>query len=230
MNDDMRLEVRQAARRLIIMSLVIVGAMLVVSAWGWMRLPAGAKIPVHWGLTGQVDAVGGKAYGLLWAPVFAVLLTALMLGFLVVPRSATVARSTKAYVAVSTAGLAILLGTHILTVAVAVGSKINVPGAVVAMVGAMFAVMGNYMGKMRRNRWMGIRTPWTRANEQVWDKTHRLGGKLFMGLGLVLFVVGLSGIRPEAILTVLLAGTLGLTAVVYVYSYVVWRGEAERSR
>lgn len=47
-----------------------------------------------------------------------------------------------------------------------------------------FALLGNVMGKVRRNFWMGIRTPWTLASNTVWYHTHRLAAKLFFGAGL----------------------------------------------
>ena len=37
-----------------------------------------------------------------------------------------------------------------------------------------FAVLGNVMGKVRRNLWIGVRAPWTLASAVVWDRTHRV--------------------------------------------------------
>ena len=56
--------------------------------------------------------------------------------------------------------------------------------------GALFVVLGNYMPKMRRNFFVGIRTPWTLADEDVWFRTHRLGGVLFVIGGVLLMVFG----------------------------------------
>jgi len=49
----------------------------------------------------------------------------------------------------------------------------------------MIALLGNVLGKVRRNFFVGIRTPWTIANEQVWNATHRLGAKTFFAGGLL---------------------------------------------
>jgi len=49
-------------------------------------------------------------------------------------------------------------------------------------------IMGNYFGKLKNNWFMGIRTPWTLSSPEIWDKTHRLGGKLFMLAGLIFIV------------------------------------------
>lgn len=52
-------------------------------------------------------------------------------------------------------------------------------------------VLSNYMGKVRRNAWYGIRVPWTLMDDVVWDKTHRLGGYLGVVSGLLLVVGGI---------------------------------------
>ena len=49
----------------------------------------------------------------------------------------------------------------------------------------MIALLGNVLGKVRRNFFVGIRTPWTIANEQVWNATHRLCAKTFFAGGLL---------------------------------------------
>lgn len=48
-----------------------------------------------------------------------------------------------------------------------------------------FAFLGNVMGKIRRNFWMGVRTPWTLASEAVWVGTHRQAAWLWTGGSLV---------------------------------------------
>ena len=52
-----------------------------------------------------------------------------------------------------------------------------------------FALLGNVLGKVRRNFWMGVRTPWTLASEPVWTQTHRLAAWLFVAAGLIGFVL-----------------------------------------
>src|SRR5262249_13952430 len=57
-------------------------------------------------------------------------------------------------------------------------------------VGVMFSVLGNWMGKIRRNFYVGIRTPWTLANDEVWERTHRSGGKVMMLIGAISAITG----------------------------------------
>jgi uncharacterized membrane protein len=77
------------------------------------------------------------------------------------------------------------------------------------------ALMGNVMGKIRRNFWIGIRTPWTLADERVWDATHRLAGRWMVGGGLGALALSLVGWIGLA-----LAVFLGSLAVPTIYSLV----------
>ena len=49
----------------------------------------------------------------------------------------------------------------------------------------LLALLGNVLGKVRRNFWVGVRTPWTLADVRVWERTHRLAAWLFTVAGLV---------------------------------------------
>ena len=79
--------------------------------------------------------------------------------------------------------------------------------------------MGNFLGKVTRNFFVGIRTPWTLASEEVWLRTHRLGGKCFVAAGFAVVAISLLGLGPWAMMAVILAAAL----VPVVYSYVIYR-------
>jgi hypothetical protein len=81
----------------------------------------------------------------------------------------------------------------------------------------MFSLLGNVMGKVRRNFYVGVRTPWTLASERVWNDTHRLAAKLFVGAGIIgLLAVVLPLPLPAVIITVVASMIVaGLIPVVY---------------
>ena len=91
--------------------------------------------------------------------------------------------------------------------------------AIPAGVGLLLVVLGNFMGKLTKNFFVGIRTPWTLASDEVWLRTHRLGGKLFVLAGAGLFVAGLSGAGHVAILLAVVVAA----GIPVAYSYVVYR-------
>jgi uncharacterized membrane protein len=86
-------------------------------------------------------------------------------------------------------------------------------------VGALLMVIGNFMGKFRKNFFVGIRTPWTLTSDVVWERTHRLAGWLFVLAGLVWIVGGLVHASP----VVLVVAALAAGFVPAVYSYFLYR-------
>jgi uncharacterized membrane protein len=100
------------------------------------------------------------------------------------------------------------------------GSTLDPQYVIVPAVGVLMFYVGTMLPKTRRNWFIGIRTPWTISSDQVWKKTHELGGTLFKILGIIIV---LSTFAPTAymiwiILIPLIVITLGLV----VYSYYVY--------
>jgi uncharacterized membrane protein len=109
-----------------------------------------------------------------------------------------------------------------MTLAVSLGYEVDVTRWMLAGVGVMFVVLGNYMPRIRSNWWMGIRTPWTLENEEVWRRTHRFGGRTFVAGGVVTIAASLLLGGRSAWVSLAAMVIAGLSPVVY--SYVVWRG------
>lgn len=192
--------------RYFLMSAVLLLATLALAAWFYPRLPA--VIPTHWGPSGEADGFGPSATIFMWPALIA----ATMALFAVLP---TV--SPQKY------GPENFEGTYWYIMLVLVGMFVYIEGAVLwavlsgpvdmsrAMVGGvavLLALIGNVMGKVRRNFWIGIRTPWTLASEKVWYATHRFAGKS-MVLAAVLGVAGmLAGVTIKLCLAVIVGGAI----------------------
>ena len=93
----------------------------------------------------------------------------------------------------------------------------------------MFLVIGYYMGRIRSNFMVGIRTPWTLTSELSWQKTHLWGGRAFMLLGVLL---ALTGFFPASgwWIGVLMGGMLAMVVGLFVYSYLVWKDDPNAER
>jgi uncharacterized membrane protein len=65
----MELKTNQSFKSVWIFCAMVLVAMFGLSAWAWLRLPAGASIPVHWNVAGEADGYGGKFEGLLLLPL-----------------------------------------------------------------------------------------------------------------------------------------------------------------
>lgn len=216
-------------RPVLLIGSVVVVAMLLASGTAWALLPAGVRVPVHWDVAGEVDRYGGRIEGLLALPA---LTAGLLVLFRVLPavdpRGTNVVRSARAYRAV-VLGVILLLGVlHGVVIAAAFGGRPDAPTLVPAAVGVLFVVVGNYLPKTRPNWTLGIRTPWTLSSERSWRRTHRLGGPLFVGLGLVQVLSALL-LPPPATIVVVLGGAAATVAVTSVYSWWVWRSDPERT-
>ncbi len=94
---------------------------------------------------------------------------------------------------------------------------------VTVFIAILFLVIGNYMPKFKQNYTMGIKTPWTLANEVVWYKTHRLGGKCFMVGG----VLCLIGTFLTNWLWLFIAAMVVISLVPMAMSYVYYRQETK---
>jgi uncharacterized membrane protein len=217
-------------RSLVLVGGAIVVGMLALSVWAWPQIPADAQIPIHWGPSGEVDGYGPKWLGLLGLPVVALGVVAL-LAFIprIEPRRENLARSAPAYIAICLVAIAFVAAIHAVAVMAALGGDVDVAAVALIGAGVMFAVIGNFLGKTRSNWFFGVRTPWTLSSELSWSRTHRLGGRIFLGLG-VLVLVATVVVGSAIALWVMLA-SLALGVVILVaYSYFVWRDDPDRER
>lgn len=212
-----------------IVSAIVVGILVLVSAWAWLQLPEGAEVPIHWGVDGRPDGYASKTIGLFLLPLTTAGVAAL---FWVIPtiepRRANFAKSGKAYTAIWIS-VVLLLGLVSLTaVAAAMGTELDISRIAFIGTGALFIVIGNYLPKVRPNYMMGIRTPWTLTSDLSWDRTHRVGGRLFVLEGLVFVLLGLVRPAPDALVAVIIGGIVVMLVFVFVYSYRVWKTDPAR--
>lgn len=84
-------------------------------------------------------------------------------------------------------------------------------------IGILLVLIGNYLPKLPRNFFFGIRSPWTLASNIVWYRTHRISGALFVIGGLLLIVLNLFKVNVITSLTIVLIPLLGFTAFIYPY-------------
>lgn len=189
---------------------VLLGA---VSAW---MLPD--RVPVHWNFRGEVDRYGSPWELALLSPVWTVISVALLvmlpnLGDL----GAQLKRTGTTYGRMAIAITAALMGIHLLVVLH--GSKpFDIVSAMLADVGVLIAVLGNWSGKIRRNKIAGIRTPWTLKSDAIWERTNRLGGRLQVAHGIAVIVAALC-LPIWAAIAVLMGGLLALVVWALVYSW-----------
>ncbi|WIG55818.1 MAG: hypothetical protein OJF61_001606 [Rhodanobacteraceae bacterium] len=201
-----------------IVSLLFVIAMLAIAAWIYPHLPA--QTPSHWDADGNVNGWMPRFWAAAIWPLtmcgFALMLAVLPV---ISPRKFEIAPFARTYGVIVLATLAFLLVVG--TVALLAGAGYHVSMELVApiAVGALLMVIGNFMGKFRKNFFVGIRTPWTLTSDVVWERTHRLAGWLFVLAGLAWIVGGLAHVSP----TMLVAISFAAGFIPAIYSYFLYR-------
>ncbi len=99
---------------------------------------------------------------------------------------------------------------------------LSVPMAVMLGIGVLFVITGNFMPKVKSNFYMGIRTPWTLSSDEVWRRTHRLGGRCFFLAGLIFIICAFLPDRGFIFCT---AAALIVALIPCLMSYIWWRQE-----
>lgn len=183
-----------------------------VSAWGGLSIPAGARVPVHFDLHGRADGFGSKWVALLPLPLIA----SMSLLMLHVARRYAPA-SARALAATAAASTAVQASIHVLLVLAASGRKVDIGLGSLLAQSMLLVVIGNYLPTTRPNGFIGIRLPWTMRSDEVWRRTHALGGRLFVALGVATLLGALVSTLVGHV--VLLGGLLVLSVWMGVYSY-----------
>ncbi|MDD2402010.1 MAG: SdpI family protein [Clostridia bacterium] len=146
------------------------------------------NVPSHWNIHGEIDGWSSKTFAVIFYPLLNLILYPLMLIFPKLdPRSDNYSRFAGAYKAIRIFLHLFLAFIYLLTLVIALGYPIKMDIIVRASISILFILIGNYMGKFQHNYFVGIKTPWTLANEQVWRKTHRLAAPLWVGVGTIEF-------------------------------------------
>lgn len=202
---------------------VLVAVSLVVSIIAFGHLPD--PMPIHWDIHGRVNGYGSRWVGAFLNPL-------IMLGIAVAipilpkidPRGRNYEKFGKSYLTMMNAVITLAFLIHIFALGSALGLNVPIERLVPATLGLLFIVIGNVLPRVRPNWMMGIRTPWTLSSDRVWERTHRVGGYLMTGLGVLLVLA--ATLAPSAATFILILG--GVVIVVLgtvIYSYVVWRQE-----
>ncbi|WDW10025.1 SdpI family protein [Priestia aryabhattai] len=198
--------------------------LLTLVAWiiALPHLPA--TMPIHWGANGEADGFATKINAMILTVGIMVLIY-FIIAFVprIDPRKENYKYFSKTYNILLNAVLLLFFFVNMSTILQGLGY--NVPMSYIApiMAGLVFIIIGNYLQRVRSNYFMGIRTPWTLSNENVWKKTHRLSGKIFFIGGLLILI---SAFLPDGYKSVIMWGSIVLcVAIPYLYSYVAYKKE-----
>lgn len=184
-------------------------------AYIWTSLPD--KIPVQWGLDGEVNRYGGSL------ELFLITLMPLIiyLTFWIIPKIDLKKKLHKMGGKFQNLKIWFTLMMSMFAIFflyAAAHQSINIQNYLFVLLGFLFIIIGNYFKTIQPNYFLGIRTPWTLENETVWKETHRLAGKIWFVGGLLIILAGLIISRQNinyVMLTII--GIISIIPIVYSY-------------
>lgn len=198
--------------------MLLAAAVLVATVVAYPYLPS--SVATHWNMHNQPNGYSPKWALFLIGPGFMAGMMLLMY-FLpwLSPKNFEVDGFRSTYLQIMPMLVAMVGYFSAVILWAGVGHPLNVGRAIVGGVCLLFALLGNLMGKVRRNFYIGVRTPWALANERVWNATHRFAAKTLVAGGLVGLALTAAGLNGRPVIVVLLAGAL----VPIVYSLVFYK-------
>lgn len=211
----LKLSIGQIAAILVIVISFIIGAAV------YPKMPD--QMASHWGPSGEVDGYMSKFWGVFFMPILSLGLYAL-LTFVPQfdPKKKVIETFKKDFDIFLAAIFAFLLYIYVLTLVWNTGIEFNMVQWLLPALGMLFYECGILIGKSKQNYTIGIRTPWTLASENVWNKTHKLGEKLFKAVA-ILSLIGI--FIPSIAIWVFFVPIIAATITVCVYSYLEYKKE-----
>ena len=179
-------------KTLIITSIVTILPVL-IGIICWNRLPE--VMATHFGFNNEANGFSSKAFAVFGLPL--ILLAVLWVGAFVTahdPKRQNI--SPKMFSLMLWIAPVISLVAAATIYPVNLGYELDIAFFSELLVGLMFIIIGNYLPKARQNYTIGIKIPWTLANEENWNRTHRLAGYLWMICGILMIFISLTRFVP----------------------------------
>lgn len=176
----------------------------------------------HWGYNGQADGWGDKSVLVVFVP-FLIIGLYLLFRFLpkMDPKKENYLRFDSAYHAFKLLIVAFLAIIYFISIYSNLGYEISISDTMTWLMGALFIAIGFLIKNVKQNWFMGIRTPWTLSNEEVWKKTHLLAQKVFV-IGGICFVF-MPYISPSYVPIIFIFVLVMIIGLSYGYSYWLYR-------
>ena len=165
---------------LLIFAIIIIPAIYLLLIWA--DLPE--EVPMHWNASGEIDRYGSKneLVGLLFI---------LNLPLYFILKYAPKIDQKKKISETQLAGLRLVMHLFMSAMAVFIlystkQAELSSPFGLVSIVGLLIAVLGWYFPRIKPNYFIGIKTPWTLENDEVWQRTHKASGPVWIVGGILM--------------------------------------------
>ncbi len=198
-----------------IIALGIILLAFAIATYFYPKMPD--RVASHWNTQGQVDGYMSRFWGLFLIPLIS---SILLLFFFLIPRIDPLKENIEKFRSYFDGFVVLLIAflfyIFLLTIIWNAGRRFNMTRAIVPSLGILFFYIGVLLENAKRNWFIGIRTPWTLSSEAVWDKTNKMGGRLFKAAGIIAL---LGFILPGYALYLVVAPVVLAAGYLIVFSY-----------
>jgi len=197
----------------------IVALLLVVTAAVYAQLPE--RMAIHFDASGQPDSFLTKPLAVALGPAIGIG-TVLLFRILPVidPLGANISAFKRYYDLLAVVTVGILAYVQGLVLAYNLGYRFDITQAIVPVLAVVYYVAGLVVENAEQNWFVGIRTPWTLSDEEIWNRTHERSGILFK----LAAVVSLFALAFPDYFAYLAIGPIAVAALLStVYSFVLFR-------
>ncbi len=201
----------------------IIFASFIISLFLYQKMPE--KMASHWDFRGEVDGYLSRFWGLFLMPILSL---GLFLLFLFIPRmdplKENIEKFRKYFDNFVVLIILFLFYVYLLTIFWNLGKRFSLIQFLTPALALLFYYTGVLVTNAKMNWFIGIRTPWTLNSERVWEKTHKIGGKLFKAAG----IISLLGIIfPHQAIFFIIFPAIFFSFYSFVYSYLEYKKETK---
>lgn len=201
---------------------ILIIIIMAIFAASLYAAPCISHVPTHWNAQGQIDGWSSKTFAALFFPLLTIAIYLLML-FLpkIDPLKDNYQYFEKQYYFIRLILVLFMAGIYFFTFFSAMGFRFNIMYFMVPFLSALFIVLGIFLPKLKKNYFVGIRTPWTLQSDEVWLKTHKFGAKCFITAGVLgIFTVFF---KSELAFWVFIIVMIIAALLPVIYSYLIYR-------
>lgn len=203
----------KANKKTLLLASIVTILPILIGVIFWNRLPE--VMATHFGTDNEANGFSSKAFAVFGIPL--ILLALEWTGAMITSRDPKKQNiSPKVFTFVLWIIPIVSLFVAAMEYSYNLGYRTDISFVAELLLGVMFIVVGNYLPKARQNYTIGIRIPWTLANEDNWNRTHRLAGYLWVIGGILLVILALTGIGKAEWL---IAAAILLALIPCAYSY-----------
>jgi uncharacterized membrane protein len=187
----------------------------------WDKLPN--QMAIHFNFNGEADGFSSKPFGLLMLPVFNVLIW-LLLKFLpkIIMPQQQFDLFSKRYVVIRLLVHSFIMALYLAILMYTLQHRTNIILFIAYGILVLLLVIGNYLNNIKPNNFIGVRTPWTMKNAEVWRKTHHLTSRLWVAASLLMMCI-IPFVTELQVSVLLIAYFIIITIPPIIYSYIIYK-------